>query len=516
MPAAVEPAACLQTAVRDGIEAELTAALERGTARWPLPLPPLRDADFPVLPPRDAEHVIEVGLGLMRADPHGRERHLKDAVETMLPHRMALSDDPMEQNTRWLLRRVDRVVERILFGWCADWLSQALDPSAPDSDRWWVAIALLTGLSVRADGQQVHHGYHLIESIALAERPGHWHGAPSTGPHQIAWDPKAVAPREALTAHGDGGAAALWLMDRLEEGDEDRRRLLIEWQRLFLERPSLVDDLGVGRRIARLASGGSAELAARLTPGLPRLIEADREAALEILDGLVERDELPVRRALADVLTRLFRRLGDRVVPLLDRMLEDEDIDVLAAASSTVRDLGYLEAGLFADRLGRLVEHDCVVVRRNAAQHVRAYLEQSPDDPADVLVRLSLDSDEVVATRMREFLVRLEEVDPAAFSSVAGRIIQRDEHGLDATWRVLELRRPERLATWRAHLEDDGPMPERGFVDPVDELDVDRGFLDDNLDEEWEDDLELDSGGMDPLVALAANLSIHPASDEEA
>lgn len=497
----------LVAAVRDRTDVALEAALEQGVASWPLPLPPLRSEDFPIIQPKDREHVVAVGLGLARADPRGLERRLRDNAELMVPYRMSLTEDPLETNTRWLRNRIDELVERIMFAMATEWLAEALDPDAPDTDRWWAAIALLAGLANADRGQPVHQGYHLAESIALAQRPGHWHGEPTVGPHQMSWDPHAQVPRTALLAHSDGVAAAQWLMDRLEGGTEAQRGLLIAWLALFLERPDLVEPLGVGRRIVRLAGEADAPLAARLARSLPRLLESDRAAGEDALAALDARTEVEVRRALSDVLTRLFRRLGEAVVPMLDRFLEDEDQDVLAAASATVRDLGFISSELFIEHLSLLCDHPYVVVRRNAAQAVRAYLELAPEDPADIVVRLAHDSDEVVATRMRELLLRMEEVHPAPFASVATRLLERDSASLDRLWAVLDLRRPERVIAWKAHLRGEGEMPDKLFTDPTEDLDVESGFLDDNLDEDFEDDdVELDAASHDPLVSLAANL----------
>ena len=79
--------------------------------------------------------------------------------------------------------------ERLQFAIATEWLAQALDQSSPDADRWWLSVALINGLCIESHGQSVHQGYHLVESIALAERPGTWHTQPEVSNANLDWNP---------------------------------------------------------------------------------------------------------------------------------------------------------------------------------------------------------------------------------------------------------------------------------------------------------------------------------------
>ena len=177
----------------------LVEALERGTEAWPLPEPPISDPDFPPIAPTSPHALFEEGLGMLSVDRGMFDRHLNTVVDLIVPHRMNLTDDPYEVHQKWLSRRMDDVADRLLFHIATDWLAQAFDPHAPNTDRWWLSIALVNGLATVAHGQPVHQGYHLIESIALAERPGTWHTQPDAGPQHMDWNPHAVVPRMANT-----------------------------------------------------------------------------------------------------------------------------------------------------------------------------------------------------------------------------------------------------------------------------------------------------------------------------
>lgn len=449
----------LSDKVFEAVATGMVEALQRGTLSWPLPQPPMTDPDFPPIQPSSPKTIIEQGHGILQMDRAMFEASLNTVVDLIVPHRMNLSDDPFEVHQKWLHRRVDKVAERLLFAVATDWLAQAFDHSAPNTDRWWLAVALINGLSTVPHGQSVHQGYHLVESIALAERPGTWHTQPDVGPHQQEWNPQAVVPRNSgVVVHDAGVKAARWMIEQLENGALDRRLLLMEWVRLLLHRPNLVEPLGLDAVLLRRASDPEQEVALRVTLCLAKAIEFNREAGHELAKRLHQREETLVKRGMADVLTRMFRRLEWDAVPFLNDMLEDPDEGVLAAASSTVGDLRFLDAELWVDTMLKLAQHPLPVVRRNLVPFLRYYIEQFPGDNRGLLPTLWQDGDEVVRTRMRELLMRLEEISPEHF---AARLQDFREQGcsLQPLWDSLTHRRPERSILWKAWFDGKGEQP---------------------------------------------------------
>ncbi len=463
----------LSDKVFEAVEKGMVEALERGTLSWPLPQPPMTDPDFPPIQPASPTSIIQQGHGILQADRAMFEANLNTVVDLIVPHRMNLSDDPFEVHQKWLHRRVGKVAERLLFAVATDWLAQAFDQTAPNTDRWWLAVALINGLSTIPHGQPIHQGYHLIESIALAERPGTWHTQPEVGPHQLEWNPQAVVPRySGVVVHEAGVNASRWMIEQLENSGSQRRLLLMEWVRLLLHRPNLVEPLGLEAVLLRRASDPDEEVAVRVTLCLAKTIEFNRETGLELARRLHQRKEILVKRGMADVLTRMFRRLEWDAVPFLNDMLEDEDEGVLAAASSTVGDLRFLDAQLWVDTMNRLAQHPLPVVRRNLVPFLRYYLEQFPGDNHGLLTTLWQDGDEVVRTRMRELLMRLEEISPDDFAS---RIQNFKEEGcsLDPLWESFAHRRPERYTLWRAWFDGEGEQPTLPEPRPVLHSDMD-------------------------------------------
>ena len=455
----LKPQQHVSEVVREEARSNLIIALESSKNHWPLPSPPLIDPDFPPIHPTNVENLIEKTLDIFDAELLIFERHLESIVEIMVPYKMSLTQKPFEEYEKWLINRKEEVAERILFAICTDWFSRSLDEFAPDTERWWIAIFMLNGLCQKPHGQAVHQGYHLLESIALASRPGAWHSTKESGPHEMSWDPNAKVPRFGIVVHERGVESALWLMERLENSEKNRRLLLIEWIALLLERQELVVPLEIGKKMLRAVDDNFIEIPIRLTICLPRLLEADLEIGLKLLEKLSNREEINVQRGLADVLTRLFRRIEWKALPYLEKMLLSTDKTVLAAASSTVGDIRFLDEDLFGDKLSELSTHPEIIVRRNLVAHLRNYITIFPNDERGIFSTLWLDGDEVLAIRLRELLLRLEEVNTECFALVIKRIYSKNSSSLQPLWDVLDVRRGERTIQWKKYLNEDGKLP---------------------------------------------------------
>ena len=438
----------------------MVEALERGTKSWPLPSPPIRDPDFPIIQPISPQELIEQGLGLLSADRGMFEYKLNNVVDLVVPHRMNLTDDPYKVHKKWLRKRSDMVAERLIFSINNEWLASALDPNAPDTTRWWLSVALLNGLSTAPLGQPIHQGYHLLESIAIGERPGTWHTQPEAGPHQVDWNPNAIVPRmTGVIAHEFGIDAAKWMLNQLETGEIERRRLLVEWIRLLMERPELIEPLGLFQILARLCQDKDPQVAVQITRCLAKAIDYDMTKGHELAKLLMQRNELMVRRAMADVLTRLFRRLGDDALPFYYQLRDDSDSDILAAVSTTSADLRFLDVDMWAENLVELSNHELPVVRRNLVPSLREYFETFPDDTRKLLPVMWQDGDEVVRTRMRELLIKMSDISSTQFGA---RITDLNQHGCDlsALWRLMDARRKGSSEAWKSWLSGEGEMPE--------------------------------------------------------
>ena len=144
-------------------------------------------------------------------------------------------------------------------------------------------------------------------------------------------------------------------------------------------------------------------------------------------------------------------------IPLLEDMLSDDDESIRAVASATVGDLRFLDSEMWADKLLELCSHECPAVRRNLVICVRNYMEEYTADERNIIPLMWADGDEVVLTRLREMLLRIEDTDPLAFSA---KIQVLQEHGIDHIWPPMDVRRPGRSKLWKSWLAGTGEMPE--------------------------------------------------------
>ncbi|MDP6899800.1 MAG: hypothetical protein QGF94_03080 [Candidatus Thalassarchaeaceae archaeon] len=437
----------------------LAVAMARGCQDWPLPEPPLSDPDFPVRTPESPEKLIQIADALLEANRAAFDRSLEQIGETLIPHRLSLSADPAREGRKWLERRGDEVAERALYIRLETMLSQALDPDAPDVDRWWVTIALLNGLSANDSPISRQQGYHLMESIALARPPGTWHGSSTPGPHLLDWSEGPSTEIELIDSHPRGTYSAGWLLDRMEAADPPRP-VLVEWMDLALARGTLVHSLSILSRLNRMASDGEAILASRIASLLPRAYDLDFEGANQLEITLLSR-ESSVRCALADALDEIIHRRGASGFDLLDKLLNDNTPEVVRIATGTLRLCHTLDPKGFPSRCTFVATHPDRDVRRRFSQTaLRDYMSHDPTDTQDIVSSLWVDGDEIIRSRVRELLLHMVEEHPESLSNILQRITERgDENILLDFWRVLDVRSSEVAIAWRAHIEQGASRP---------------------------------------------------------
>ena len=438
----------------------LDVAMKRGCEDWPLPEPPLSDPDFPVRPPKDPARLIEIAHALLNANRAAFDRDLESIGESLVPHRLSLTADPAREARKWLERRGDEVTERALFIRVETLLAQALDADAPHVDRWWVAIALLNGLSSKDSPISRQQGYHLMESIALARKPGYWHGGATPGPHLVDWqEGSEVKAANPMRADANGSFAAGWLLDRMEEADPPRP-VLVEWLDIAMARRTLVVPLSILSRLNRMAGDGNIILSSRIAALAPRGWDLDLEGSQKLEKTLLSR-EPQVRCALADALDEIIHRRGVAALPLLDTLLSDESTDVVRVATGSLRLTFSLDSDGFANRCARIVHQpDSSIHRRFTQTALRDYLVQHPEDRKGLTVQLWIGGDEVVRTRLRELLLHMVDDHSEELSSILNRIVSMDgENSLEDLWRVLDVRSPDVAAAWRNHIEHGAEIP---------------------------------------------------------
>ena len=117
----------------------------------------------------------------------------------------------------------------------------------------------------------------------------------------------------------------------------------------------------------------------------------------------------------------------------------------------------FLDQDVWADRLVSLLTHEVPVVRRNIVLSLRDYVETYPNDERQIIASLWNDGDEVVQIRLRELLMRMDEIHPDRFSKHLP-LLKADR--LNALWMTMDARREGRSQQWKNWLSKEGPLPE--------------------------------------------------------
>ena len=203
----------------------------------------------------------------------------------------------------------------------------------------------------------------------------------------------------------------------MEEADPPRP-VLVEWLDIALSRKTLVHPLAILSRLNRMASDGSIELASRIATLLPRAWDLDSEGATRLEQTLLSRESL-VRCSLAGALDEIIHRRGAEALPLIDKLLSDESVDVIRIATSSLRLTTNLDSEGFATRCSRLIHlGDSGVSRQFAQTTLRDYMVMHPDDRKGLTVQLWIEGDEVVRSRLRELLLHMLEDYSASLSNI--------------------------------------------------------------------------------------------------
>ena len=437
------------------LEEKISKSLEN----WPLPEPPLQSPELPPIHPSKPEDIGNLALALYDIDSGLFIRLLESTLEEILPYRRTLMEEDYEEHEKWLIKRESEVAEKILYGMCQDWLSQSLDESAPDSDRWWLSIVLFNGLSNKDSKIAINQGYHLIESIAIASKPGRWHSKPEVGSHMVDWNPDVALVRMELVSHPLGNQAAKWQLNCLEKGDLERKKLLAEWILILLERPPLVESLELLGYLERLIKTDNEEVLAIVSKCIPKIIELYPEKGLQILMKMSDNKSSKVRFSVADILPRSIKSSMGTELEVLDRLLSDDEPSIVSAASAALSEIRNFDEQGYIERLMKLSINPENAIKRAIIPHLRYYVSTYLDDQHGLIKFVWSDGDEIILTRMREILLRLEGTEPEQFSTLYNIVNSVSEENTDTFWKIMEQRNSKRTTEWRSYFSGEGPLP---------------------------------------------------------
>ena len=193
----------------------------------PLPNPPLEVPDFPARPPNSLSSLTQQALGISSIDSAGFLYRLNIICDLYEPSYIKRHIDPETERENWLLKNIDNISERILILQIKDWLYSALDEESPDTERWYLSISVLIGLSLKGSSITESECFNLFECIIFARKPGE-KAIRLSGRHHITWDGKSNKSVEEI-GHPSGVLAANSVLDILQLYQTNHETVLPYW-----------------------------------------------------------------------------------------------------------------------------------------------------------------------------------------------------------------------------------------------------------------------------------------------
>jgi hypothetical protein len=379
----------------------------------------------------DGDKIRQTAIGLHAADRAGFTRLLAEVVENQLPSFVSRSIDVERAEEKWLVNNVPQITRKVVLGRLNEWLSTALDPVVPDGERWYLAVALLTGLAQTSPETIVEDTSHLLESIAIASPPGRWSTRSAPGLHNLDWRPGDTSGVISPDCSPDGAIAVDWLIDVLAKDVEANQTILAEWILGFSVRLHLHGPLRYNERLLMLAplseSTGIAAAAA-----LPHLLESSVEDSHLLTKSLLNHSNVSVRRRLLEITPSIFPLDLQLGLKLIDAGLIDLDSDVRVLATSALNSLDRWDELAFIERCVTIVEHSDPRVRRRFGQTgLRSCLAIDSSDERHILSRMWMDDDETLRARLEIFMIEMAENDPNSFKQQLARITQENSNAAD-------------------------------------------------------------------------------------
>ena len=269
----------------------------------PLPNPPLEIPDFPAQPPNDLTSLTQQALGISSIDTAGFLYRLDIIIDNYEPSYIKRHIDPDAEREKWLAGSILEISERIIILQIKDWLYSALDEESPDTDRWYLSVSSLIGLSLKGSNIIESEGFNLFNSIIYARKPG-TSPRKSIGRHQIAWNGQSEPLNEEIS-HPSGVLAANSILDILQLHQTNHNTVLPFWlERLSVSRhASFV--LNIPMRIQNLIIDCDQNNYENLLMATIHSLSHTPDISKEILYHVSNSENKYLRRSLASNLSRI-------------------------------------------------------------------------------------------------------------------------------------------------------------------------------------------------------------------
>ena len=392
----------------------------------PLPNPPLEIPDFPAQSPNDLTSLTQQALGISSIDTAGFLYRLKIIIDNYEPNYIKRHIDPDAEREKWLSRNIVEISERILILQIKDWLYSALDEESPDTDRWYLSVSSLIGLSLKGSNIIESEGFNLFNSIIYARKPG-TSSRKSTGRHQITWNGQSEPSNEEIS-HPSGVLAANSILDILQLHQNNHNTVLPFWlERLSVSRhASFV--LNIPMRIQNLIIHCNQNNYENLLMATIHSLSHTPSISKEILYQVSNSEKEYLRRSLASNLSRIDSEDRNFCISLLEKLIQDMDSDTRVLSTTYLGNLARLERTVFIQFANRISKKkDTRMIQRLIESGLRHYLSLDSNDSDNLVPMLWIQSNSESRSQLSGLLIEIAKKNQPSFIKISSKIFNLDK-----------------------------------------------------------------------------------------
>jgi hypothetical protein len=391
----------------------------------PLPNPPLEIPDFPAKSPNNLITLTQQALGISSIDTAGFLYRLDIIIENYEPSFIKRHIDPDTEREKWLSKNIAEISERILILQIKDWLYSALDEDSPDTDRWYLSVSSLIGLSLKGSHIIESEGFNLFDSIVFARKPG-ISSRKSSGRHQITWNGESEISNEDIS-HPSGVLAANSILDILQLHQTNHNTVLPYW----LERLSISKHisfvLNIPSRVQNLIIDCNQNNCENLLMATIHSLSNNPDVSKETLYQACNSEKEYLRRNLASNLSRIDSEDRDFCVSLLEKLITDEDSDTRVLSTTYLGNLARLERSVFIRFTKEISKkQDSRMIQRLIESGLRHYLSLDSNDSDDLVPMLWTRCNSESRSQLSGMLVEIGKKNQPSFIKISSKIFELD------------------------------------------------------------------------------------------
>ncbi len=412
-----------RTLIWEGCEALIRELIVASFQAATLPHPPLELPDFPAIQPETSEKLADQAVGIFLNDKAGFNHRLSSIVDDKIPDYVRRNIDPEKLREKWISENSEKISEALIFKMSSDWLSSALDESSPDTDRWYLGVSLLIGLSLNGSYVAKEEGFHLLISISMAQPP-RLQTPRTSGPHHLAWNPSDETQADEVP-HPSGVLAASIILDTLSGNHVSNSQILPYWLESLTVSRKLSMHLNVPNRLMTLLNQRDYTNSKMVVKSAIQLISEYPQESHDILTLASKHHDPETRRELASLLQRISSDDAQLALGLMDGLLQDEDSDTRVLATTFLSSLVRYDIPTFSVKASEVLKKgDERMTQRIVDSAMREYLSINPMDEDSLLSHAWISSGESSKSRLVGLVMQQLEVTEEGFKLSCRRIYE--------------------------------------------------------------------------------------------